>query len=74
MHVLGGMAKKVAVLVNGAALDRQILTPKGDQDGFQPGCAINKGELRPFQTAHIEIAKEHAPCRFTFCKSSRASD
>ena len=64
MRVFGGMAQKVAVFVNRAALDRQGLAPECDEGGFQPGCAINKDELRPFQTACVEIAEEHAPCSF----------
>jgi hypothetical protein len=47
MHVLGGMAKKVTMLVNGAALDRQRCTPESDQGGLKTGGSVDDNELRP---------------------------
>ena len=59
------MAKKVTVLVNGAALDRQGLAPKRDprglqsgrdQRGLQSGRAIDDDKFRLLQTARTPIA------------------
>ena len=66
MHVLWGMARKVTVLVNGAALDRQGLAPERDQRGLQSGRAIDDDKFRLLQTACTPIAEEHAPCSFAF--------
>lgn len=61
VHMLRGMGWQVAVLVNGAALDRQLVSPKRDERGLEPGCPVNDDELGPFQPARIEIVEELAP-------------
>ena len=49
------------MLVNGAALDRQLVSPQRDERGLEPGCPVNDDELGPFQGARIEIVEELAP-------------
>ena len=49
VHVLGSMAQKIAVLVNGAALDRQCLAPERDERGLQPRGTVDDDELGSFR-------------------------
>jgi len=44
--MLGGMTKKVAVLVNRAALDGEVVPPQRDQRGLKPWGPI-RGMSRP---------------------------
>ena len=60
------LAEEVAVLVNRAALDWQVIAPERDKGGLQSGCANDDNKFRLFQAARIEITEEHAPCGFAF--------
>jgi len=63
------MGQEVAVLVNRAALDRQILAPQRHERGFQARGAVARDarlwrddhELRSFQAALVEVIQELAP-------------
>jgi len=63
VHRLRGMAEKVAMLVDRAALDGQVLAPERHERGFQPWGTVDNHELRPLQAARIEIGEELAPGR-----------
>ena len=41
VQVLGRMADEVAVLVHGAALDRQVLAPERGERGLEPRRAVD---------------------------------
>ena len=56
------MGQKVAMLVNGAALDGQVVTPERHERGLQAWGAIDDHELGLFQPALIQIIEELAPC------------
>ena len=60
MQEIGSVGEQVAVLVNGAALDRQVLAPECDERGFETRRSIDDGEFRPLQAARIEIIEELA--------------
>jgi hypothetical protein len=49
------------VLVNRAALDRQILAPERHERGLQPRGAIDDHEFGAFQPAGIKVIEELAP-------------
>ena len=72
--MLRGVRQQVAVLVNRAALDRQILTPKLGQRGFQSRRPVDDHELGPRQAAGIEIAEEAGPCRRAFAAFDSKSE
>ncbi len=63
MQALRGVAQQVAVPVDGAALDRQILTPERGERGLKARRAVDDDELRPPETACVEVGQEPAPCR-----------
>jgi hypothetical protein len=52
------VGQQVAMLVNRAALDRQILAPQRYQCRLKPWCSVNDHELGPFQPALIEIIEK----------------
>ena len=60
----GRMAQKIAVLVNRAALDRQLRAPECDEGCLKAGGAVDDDELRPCEPACIEVVDELAPCGF----------
>ena len=49
------MGQEVAVLVNRAALNRQVLAPERHERGLQPWGAIDDHEFGPLQAAGIEV-------------------
>jgi len=61
MHMLRSMGQQVALLVNGAALDRQVVTPERHERGFEPGCPINDHELGALKPSGVEVFKKLAP-------------
>jgi hypothetical protein len=69
VHVLGGMRQEVAVLVNRAALDRQVLAPQSHERGFQTRGAValearlwrDDHKFGPLQAACVQIVEELAP-------------
>jgi len=63
LHVLGSVAQKIAVLVNRAALNRQVLTPQRDERSLQPRGTVDDYELGFLQAARIEVFEEPAPSR-----------
>ena len=54
------MGEQVAVLVHGAALDRQFRPPERHERGLEPRRAVDDHELRPLQTPGIEVGEECA--------------
>lgn len=62
VHMLRGVCQKVAVLMNRAALDRQILAPQPHERSFQPRGTINDHGFGPFQPARIKIIEELSSC------------
>jgi hypothetical protein len=82
VEVLWGMRQEVAMLVNRAALDRQVLAPQRHEGGFQPGAPstiTNPGLLRPRASGSSRNLRQAAvlsPPIFlmessTFCPSRR---
>lgn len=55
------MGQEVAVLMNRAALNRQLLAPERGQRSFQTQGAVHDHELGPLQAARIEVVEEMAP-------------
>ena len=53
VQVLGRMGEQVAVLMNRAALDRQLLAPQGHERGFQDRGAVHDDELGPRHTSGV---------------------
>lgn len=71
VHMLRGMGQKVTVLVNRAALDRQLLSPQPHERSLQPRGAINDHEFGPFQAAGVKIVEELAPRGSALMKPAR---
>ena len=61
MQALWGVAEQVAVLVNGAALNGQILAPERHKRGFKAGGAVNDYEFGLPQAPRVQIGEELAP-------------
>ena len=63
MQPLGHMGRKIAVLVNRTALDRQVLSPEGGDCRLKtrPTIDAHQGGLR--QTTRIRVLQELSPCR-----------
>ena len=55
--MLGGVGQQVAVLVNGAALDRQIITPERHKRGLVSPRTIDDHELWGFEATGVEIGE-----------------
>ena len=63
------MRQQIAVFVNRAALDRQIIAPELGQCRLEAGCAVARDarlwrddyELRAVQAALVQIAKKAGP-------------
>jgi hypothetical protein len=53
MHVLGGVRQQVTVLVERAALDRQVVAPERHERSFQPRGTIDEYEFGPLQAAAL---------------------
>jgi hypothetical protein len=49
--------QEVAVLVDRAVLDRQVLPPKCHKAGLQPRSAVDDHEFRSLQAAGIKIVE-----------------
>ena len=60
VQALRCVGKQVAVLVDGAALDRHVV-PHGGNRALKPRAAINDEEFRPPQAALDEIIEHGAP-------------
>ena len=60
MHMAGRVADQVAVLVNGAALDGQVVAPERHQCRLEARCSIDDHEFGPLQPAGIGIGEELA--------------
>jgi hypothetical protein len=56
------MGQQIAMLVDGAALDRQIVAPERHERRFQTWRAIDDDKLGALQAALIQIIKELSPC------------
>ncbi len=63
VHRLWGMAEQVAVLVHGAALDRQVLAPQRDEGASRPGAPSTMTKSGRFSPAGIEVVEEPPPRR-----------
>ena len=61
VQVLRRMAEQVAVLVHGAALDRQLGAPQRGKRGLEPRRAVDDDEVGPRQPAGVEVVEELAP-------------
>jgi hypothetical protein len=48
LHVFRGMGQEIAVFVNCAALDRQVLAPQRHEGGLEARSAVNDHELWSF--------------------------
>ena len=59
--MLRRMGQEVAVFVNRAALDRQVLAPQRQERSLEARGAVDDHELWSFQAARIEVVKEVAP-------------
>ena len=70
MHMAGRVAKQVAMLVNGAALNGQVVAPERHKRGFQPRRAIHDREFGPLKAAGVEIGEKLRPCRFALTARS----
>ena len=57
VHVFRGMGQEVAVLVNRAALDRQLFAPQGNERGFQARGTIDDHELGSLSGRGVEIVE-----------------
>ena len=55
------MAEQVAVLVHGAALDRQLRAPQCGERGLEPGRTVDDDEVGALQAAGVEVVEELAP-------------
>ena len=55
------VAEQVAVLVNRATLNGQILAPERHKCGLKAGSAVNDHELGPRQAPGVQVGKEAAP-------------
>ena len=63
MQPVGGMSEKVAMLMNGAALDQDVVPERG-KSFFEPWRAVDNGEFRHPQTAICEIVEKRTPSGF----------
>ncbi len=63
VHVFRGMRQQVAMPVNRAASNGQVLAPQRRKRGFQARSNIDDRELGPLQPARIGIGEEPAPGR-----------
>ena len=63
MHMLGGVGQQVAMLVNGAALDGQVVAPERHQRGLQTWSTVDDHEFGTLQATAVEILEELTPRR-----------
>ena len=62
VHMLGGMSQQVAVLVDRAPLDGQIVAPERHDRHFQPRRAVDDHKLGTIEAALIQIFEKLTSC------------